>query len=351
MDTNNITSKVISLIIPIILLLVVLVPITDAMAGHGGSGGSSKLSTMMGTGIYGEDEDDPLYYFYEDNGGFGDGTSRNVVLAPSIDGRSYFEGELVVGSEEIKATYHNGKFQVIINSDIYENGEYEAILLGYTEDYGQNIDFFALFESVNDIPSEVMSVYDEGAIASVSGGVMAKYDGQGRAWYCTSSENISITIEDYLDWITRNPNMGGYGAGYSIDASVVGGILVQDDVYLVDGEMADGLFEGYREFSSVVMNNGESLDKEKLFENASKPISVDKWAGWQAILPNGTQFEYQPQYLWFYTDMNYTDSGSSNDGNDSGIINTLIKLVPIFVALGILMSLAVPILTSRKQKF
>lgn len=357
MDSTNLTNKIISIVISLVVATCVLIPICSSLTPSGNDGGTDGRSTgndLILTDMMDIRARDNSYnsIFFEDK------EDHTVTYFPGHDGFTYQEGEIVAllsislsGDEDyidptFEIFYHNGKFHIVSSDQsMLATGDYVAFTLHYSEYRGEV--YFWVYSDPNNVGNEDLPFVTSYAMGVVK--YAGPYTDSNWIVYATNNPNVSIPVDNLFSKLTAMPE-------------------IQQEDFLRCAIFQYAFYTpGYSHFNPceiVPLNEDnteigfcpkilvESFDDETYHRYLSKfaePITLHQWDGVQYENDFGNIKEfYTPQYLIFNKHFDYTTSGNGNNGSaDNGTIGTLISMIPIFVILGILSALVIPIM--RKE--
>lgn len=358
MESTILTNKIISIIVSLIVVTCVLIPICSSLGGQNGgeAGDDIVLSDMMDIRIK-DNSQNRLY--------FEDADDYEIVLYPNHDSLTYKEGEIVallsdrnVGSSNeplnLVVTYHNGKLHVdSSNQSLFATGDYLAIRLYNADYYGD------VWVKICSTESDLNVDMSWGTVLMSSPCGFAKYAGNNTdsnlLMYATNSPSVSLPTDNIIETLYTIPEL------QTVDDFLHHAFIhyayyrTGSNGYMPSGPITMPTDSEEYEFGycpeSIAYYHEDS--EQFLIDNKAKmqePITLHQWDGYEFEDEYGTGEvqEFAPQYLIFNKNLDYTISGNGNNGSaDNGTIGTLISMIPIFVILGILSALVIPMI--RKE--
>lgn len=324
-DATSLTSRVITLIVAVVVVSLVMMPIINSLTDTGDSGGESTVTiTNTGIGFAKTDRDDAVHTMIisEDTNGkmkvTVDGQDVAVPTIPDDDFTSESEVTLGVGPNNNTITAYSWGTVSINTNDVgdwqqedvtiaFQNGratgEYQESTYSYEIDlYRSNIADYVYCTDHAKAPLDA-TVY-------VGHWDALKYDGITGGYVCLYPDSglmNEVVVDTTYCWGTE------YGPMPGIEVAEVS---TTEHYYEVSE------FYTYK-FGFSVYDGTDYIDVNDVV--------------------------YHPGV---YVPATFTYEGENAGGNtdsDSGITGTLIGIIPIFVILGILVSLVLPMVTNRLE--
>lgn len=293
MDTNLLTNKIVSIIIALVVALCVLVPIADSYGG-GGGGSSQSLSDIA--------------------------TPLRLVDFDTVDLRDYENGELVLWSP-LEALYRVSDNQY----SLADSSAPQTIPSGGISP----TQFYAMEDGeLYYGPGQYMNFFAQARNQSMP---MYINDGAENATHWLITDVNYVLPEKYKDSASIYIR-GSYVEGDSYNG-YHNAIKINTDGYVV-ATYHSGLEATHIDFNT---------DAIKLAD-----ISInDIYDSTHYTYPNST---YPANVSGILIDASaISEDGSGDGGSDTGMVGTLVRMVPLFVILAILLSV-VTLMTGRSKE-
>lgn len=310
-DSTSITSKAVSLVVAIVVFACVLVPVVGSMTGGGDSGGDSTVTiTNTGIGFAKTDRDDAVHTMIISK-------DTNDKMKVTVDGQD-------VAVPTIPDDDFTSESQVTLgighNNDMIVAYKWGTVSIGDSDtgDWTQE-DVTITFQNgiaYYDTDSYEIDLYRSNIADYV---------------YCTDHAKAPLDATVYVghwDTFKYNGITGGYICLYP-DSGLMNEVVV-DTTYCMGTE--------YGPMPSIAVAEVSTTEHYyEVSEFSTEPFSYSVYDGTDYI-----DVEDAVYHPGVYVPATFTYEGENAGGNtdsDSGMVGTLIGIIPVFVALGLILAI------------